>query len=393
MLLATGIVAEYNPFHNGHAHHLSEARQLGLPVIAVMSGSIMQRGEFAFMDKWRRALLATECGVDLVLELPAAFSLRSAQFFASGAVQLLQATGCVKYLACGAENPAQNFKQMAAAAETDKFKQVLKEQLKQSAPYAAAADAAFRIAAGAAYALRSPNDILALEYSKALLHTDIEPVFIKRVAAGYNDEAITGSIASATAIRTAYAAGSLDAVKKAVPAPTWQAISSTSCGVDNRLLWQLISYRLRMLSPDEIAACTQCSEGLENVLNQACRCENLNDAVKICSGKRYTAGRIRRLLLQLLLGRTRAYLEQAAPAYVRVLAFNDTGRALLKQMKTTCTLPVITKLGAQPQQGQNAAFAQQIELDIAASDLFSLLRGDTQICGSDFLTSPYYHNK
>ena len=387
---AVGIVAEYNPFHNGHLHHLQETKKLtNLPVIAVMSGSFMQRGEPAFMSKWQRARLTVENGVDLVLELPATFSLRSAEFFARGAVNILKASGCVTHLSCGSESPDTDFVKLASIITSEAFQKELQSFLKTGLPYAAAYEKTLQ-ALTDAKALNTPNDILALEYSKALQNTNITPLFIQREATNYNDENIEGNIASATAIRKAFLENNLDSLKQAVPQNIWQALENHEA-INEKLLWNLISYRLRLLAPSEIASRTQCTEGLENLLKQATNCTNLEEAVTLCSNKRYPATRIRRLFMQLLLDKERCYLEQAEPAYIRVLAFNDTGRQLLKVMKETATLPIITKLGKNPSNGQSLAFTQQLELELAASDVLALLQNTPTPIGSDFLNSPYYY--
>ena len=389
---AVGIVAEYNPFHNGHLHHLQTTKNLtSLPVIAVMSGSFMQRGEPAFLDKWQRARLAVENGVDLVVELPAAFSLRSAEFFATGAVKILEATGCVTHLSCGAENPATNFVELAKIIKGSDFNSALQKFLAEGLPYASAHEKALQNLA-AAKNLNTPNDILALEYAKALQNTSITPIFIQREQANYNEEKISSVIASATAIRKACLQNEASSVKKAVPLNVWHALENHS-GTNEKLLWNLLSYRLRLLTASEIAEQCQCTEGLENLLKQAANCTSLDEAVDLCTKKRYPKARIRRLFMQLLLGKQRSYLEQAEPAYIRVLAFNDVGRQLLKEMKETCTLPIITKLGKYPANGQSVAFAQQIELDLTASDVLALLQSTPSISGSDYLNSPYYLQK
>ena len=387
---AVGIVAEYNPFHNGHLHHLQETKKLtNLPVVAVMSSSFMQRGEPAFMDKWQRARLAVENGVDVVLELPATFSLRSAEFFARGAVNILKATGCVTHLSCGAESPNTDFVKLANIITSEAFQKELQSLIKTGLPYASAYERTLQALADVE-ALNTPNDILALEYSKALQNTSITPLFIQREAANYNDANIEGNIASATAIRKAFLENNVDSLEKAVPQNVWQALENHAA-INEKLLWNLISYRLRLLAPSEIANRCQCTEGLENLLKQAANCNTLEEAVTLCSNKRYPATRIRRLFMQLLLDKERSYLEQAEPAYIRVLAFNDEGRQLLKIMKETATLPIITKLGKNPSNSQSLAFTQQLELELAASDVFALLQKTPAPTGSDFLNSPYYH--
>ena len=414
MITATGIIAEYNPFHNGHLYQLREAQRLtGQPIVVVMSASFMQRGEPACLSKWLRARLAVENGAALVLELPTAFSLRSAQFFASGGVQLLAATGSVTTLSCGVESPELDFGALAQRITSDAAQGRIRSLLSQGKSYAAACAAVLSEAQqeagvtamqassneGKAFAgLTKPNDILALEYAKALQATDIKPLFIERRGDGYNDREISGTMSSATAIRQALN-NSDDGWQQAVPASVRQALLDNAPGYDAALLWQLLRYKLRLMSVDAIADACQCSEGLENLLKDAAACPSFAEALQLCTSKRYTTSRIRRLLMQLLLDVPRWRWEDNAPAYLRVLAFNDTGRQLLKQMKATASLPIITGLYRNwPQRlqhlqlRQQQIYSQQLQLELRATELWSLLQLNPSLnrSGNDFLISPAY---
>ena len=414
MIHATGIIAEYNPFHNGHLYQLREAQRLTeQPIVVVMSASFMQRGEPACLSKWLRARLAVENGAALVLELPTAFSLRSAQFFASGGVQLLAATGSVNTLSCGVESPELDFGALAQRITSDAAQGRIRSLLSQGKSYAAACAAVLSEAQqeagvtamqassneGKAFAgLTKPNDILALEYAKALQATDIKPLFIERRGDGYNDREISGTMSSATAIRQALN-NSNDGWQQAVPASVRQALLDNAPGYDAALLWQLLRYKLRLMSVDAIADTCQCSEGLENLLKDAAACPSFAEALQLCTSKRYTTSRIRRLFMQLLLDVPRWRWEDNAPAYLRVLAFNDTGRQLLKQMKATASLPIITGLYRNwPQRlqhlqlRQQQIYSQQLLLELRATELWSLLQLNPSLnrSGNDFLTSPAY---
>ena len=414
MITATGIIAEYNPFHNGHLYQLREATRLtGQPVVVAMSASFMQRGEPACLSKWLRARLAVENGAALVLELPTAFSLRSAQFFASGGVQLLAATGSVNTLSCGVESPELDFGALAQRITSDAAQGRIRSLLSQGKSYAAACAAVLGEAQqedgvtamqassneGKAFAgLTKPNDILALEYAKALQATDIKLLFIERRGDGYNDREISGTMSSATAIRQALN-NSDDGWQQAVPASVRQALLDNAPGYDAALLWQLLRYKLRLMSVDAIADACQCSEGLENLLKDAAACPSFAEALQLCTSKRYTTSRIRRLFMQLLLDVPRWRWEDNAPAYLRVLAFNDTGRQLLKQMKSTASLPIITGLYRNwPQRlqhlqlRQQQIYSQQLLLELRATELWSLLQLNPSLnrSGNDFLTSPAY---
>ena len=428
MIYATGIIAEYNPFHNGHLYQLRETQRLtDQPIIVMMSASFMQRGEPACLNKWLRARLAVENGAALVLELPTAFSLRSAQFFASCGVQLMEATGCINTLACGVESPERDFVALAQAITSPQAQARIKELLSQGKSYAVACAAVLTEAECAhdntTAPLDKPNDILALEYAKALINTDIKPLFIQRINSNYNDREIAGTMASATAIRQAlrlerntcyptkpYTANasinantdaSLNTTswQQAVPESVRQTLLQSNPGYDDALLWQHLRYRLRLLSTDDIAEACQCSEGLENLLKQAAAATSFAQALQLCTNKRYSTSRIRRLFMQLLLDVPRWRWEDKAPAYLRVLTFNDTGRLLLKQMKATATLPLITGLYRNwryrlPHLGlrQQQIFTQQLDLELKATELWSLLQLNPALnrAGNDLLISPVY---
>lgn len=385
---ATGIIAEYNPFHNGHLYHIQETKRLTQqPVIVVMSGSFMQRGEPAVLSKWQRAYCAVQGGADLVLELPCVFTLRSAEFFAKGAVQLLAATGCVNALACGTEHPQSDFEAAASLACSAEAQARLRELLQNGLSYAQAWEKIL----GANTAFRTPNDILALEYTKTLLQTaaDIQPLYLQRTDDGYNSTSIGNSIASASAIRRAMADGN-ESWQQAVPDYTHAALAAG--GYDAQLLWQLLKYRLRLLSPQQLAERCEASEGIENLLRKAADCASLQSALAACSSKRYTASRIRRLLLQILLDRPKAVWQQQAPAYMRVLAFNNIGRQLLHRMKTSAQLPIINKLGKNALCNDSVAYRTQLSAEVTATDLWSLLQKDAALnrSGNDFYQSPVY---
>ncbi len=400
-----GIVAEYNPFHNGHALHLAEARRLAgenLPAVTVMSGSFMQRGEPAFASKWLRARCAITCGADLVFELPVVFSCRSAEFFAKGAVQLLSATGVVKYLAFGAETADSNTLTQAAAyinSHQDELRQII-----QSGTSYAAAQTQLLQNAGINFCADKANDILALEYCRALQKyaPEIEPLVIRRQGADYNDVSISNSYASASAIRREYSSnGMTDSILEQLPVETHkflqEAAQTGQLGFDEKLLNTLIIYKLQMLNETQIASACECSEGLEYRLKQFASAAAMEEIINSAAGKRYTKSRIRRLLMQLLLDTCKNNFTNAQPQYLRLLAFNSRGAGLLSQMRTTAKLTVITKLGRNfkncrtVNEAVDAQILQQLQLDITAANITELLRPTRQnLYNSDFFHSPEY---
>lgn len=405
MSKAIGIVAEYNPFHNGHAHHLREAKRIAgnRPVIAAMSGSLVQRGLPALTDKWTRARMAVLGGVDLVLELPTVFTCRSAEFFAAGAVKLLAATGMVSHLAFGAE--AANSQQLMLTAEflnEPVFQDALHHYLDEGHSYAKSLELTLAEDPSMLTIAEHPNNILALEYCRQLLHGgyEIEPVVVKRRGIGYKDKTINGPIAGATAIREHYRGYGIDeALLSTVPATTAQLLREADLqhrmDISDKILNHLLLYKLRSLTPAQIAAACQCSEGLENRLAEAASCTTFQDVVSATVTKRYPASRVRRLLMQLLLQQYRAMFDNAKdPAYIRVLAFNDRGRELLKEMQDSAQLPVIIKLGRNVLEKYGEKVEQQLSVDIAATNLLTLLQKNHQPqYNNDYTVSPIYIQK
>lgn len=402
---AIGIVAEYNPFHNGHVHHLREAKRIAgnRPVIAAMSGSLVQRGLPALTDKWTRAQMAVLGGVDLVLELPTVFTCRSAEFFATGAVKLLASTGMVSHLAFGAE--AANTEQLMLTAEflsEPVFQEALHHYLDEGNSYPKALELALAEEPAALEIAEHPNNILSLEYCRQLLHGgyEIEPVVVHRRGSGYKDKTINGAIAGATAIREHYRGYGIDeALLGTVPATTAKLLREKDLqqrlDISDKILNHLLLYKLRSLTPAQIAAACQCSEGLENRLAEAASCNTFQEIVNTATTKRYPAARIRRLLMQLLLQQYRAMFDNAQePAYIRVLAFNDLGREMLKEMQDAAQLPVIIKLGRNLLEKYGEKVDQQLAVDIAATNLLTLLQKNQQPqYNADYTTSPIYIQK
>lgn len=394
---ALGITAEYNPFHNGHARLLAEAKKLvgDLPVIAVMSGSLMQRGEPAFADKWLRAQMALAGGVDLVLELPTIFCCRSAEHFAAGAVQSLAACGVTGYLACGAETAtASDLFAAAAVLARASAQAALQEHIKSGSSYAAASARVLQTE-GCALTCEQPNDILALEYAKALRKYQLpqQLIVIKRNGDAYNANAITTKATSAGALRRSYhECGLSTQFAAAVPQPVFaflqKANTAQRLGYDRQLLTNLILYKLQSMSAEQIFTACQCTEGLENRLKQAAAATDLRNIIGSAVNKRYPASRVRRLLMQLLLNQNKQSFTATEPTYLRVLGFTDRGRALLGNMRERAALPLITKLGRLKPTAN--PLTTQLSVDIAATNLLALLQHNAKGYNADYLTAPIY---
>ncbi len=346
------VVCEYNPLHNGHCHQLALARQtLGLDaIVGIMSGNFVQRGEMALLPKKVRASAALNHGMDLVLELPAVLTLQSAERYARNAVMTLNALGCVDTLFFGAESPETELLMQIAtvlANEDAAWKQALQEGLSKGLSFAVARSEAVKSLLGPASAeiLNKPNNILGVEYCKALLRlrSNIKPYALPREGAQHHDTEGTGQFASGTAIRELLLKN--EDASAYVPEDLQELYASAPKFRMEKMEKALLA-SLCMKTPEELCKIADVSEGLEYALpRNAFLAENLEDLILGVKSKRYAYSRIRRIILNAYLGITRADGD-LTPSYIRILDFNETGRQVLHLAKETATLP-LAKNGAQ----------------------------------------------
>lgn len=392
---AVGIICEYNPFHSGHSFHIRRARECtGLPVVCAMSGHFVQRGELAVMNKFARAETAVRCGADLVLELPLPWACAGAGTFAAGGVGLLAGTGIVSQLAFGSESA--DLSAITAAARLDGDPQVndrIRALLAGGMEYAAAREQAIREADPAAGALlASPNDILGVEYVREIRENgySITPLPIRREGAQH-DGAPAGDFASASYLRALLRAGQTEEALSFLPADAQSVfIREMQAGrapVDGRSLDTAILSVLRRMTAQDFAVLPDISEGLEYRLARAA--QEALDPADFCARaktRRYSHARLRRICMAAFLG-LRQGLTDAPVPYARVLAFNDTGRSLLREIRG---IPVITKAADGQTLGAEAAAC--LSLEAQADDLFALAY-PSRACrfgGQGWTQSPVY---
>jgi len=409
----TGIIAEYNPFHNGHCHQLELVKQHcpDTYIIVVMSGSFCQRGEAALLSKWERADLAVQNGCDLVLELPAVCAVRSAQDFARGGVRLLSRLGIVNTLAFGSElADAKALADLARAVNREDVKQLLHQGLAEGHSYASALCHALASATGLSEeSLRQPNTILAIEYLRALNEfpsaTPIRPLPLQRTQVRHDDSRLTPGITSAASIRLALADGAPDwkTIQTAVPPAVFHSLrNAKENGLpDMEHLFRPLLCKLFRMDSDAFRSIYTVSEGLEHRLLKCMRqSENLAGLVRSSASARYPQSRIRRLLFYLLTEFTKIQAKEfdiSGPLYARVLALNDRGRILLRRIRQTSSLPVISKPGAHldsrqlllPPSGLSLC-RQQLKMDMLSTNLRGLTLPTPQTNFPDLLTSPVY---
>ena len=383
-----GVVAEYNPFHNGHLRLLAEVRRNmpEAPVAVVLSSNFTQRGMPAVADKWTRAKMALTSGADLVLELPFIFSCNAAPEFAAGAIDILARTNFVTHLCFGVEDL--NFDANAILniliQESDSFKRRLKKNLSLGQSYPKSIALALEVETpGSARYLSSPNNSLGLSY---LLHVKrkgypLHPLPIERKGAGYHDLTLEAlpSFPSATSVRAALARNeSDDALAGAVPpsvlALLRQTRESGRLCLGTAKLWTLLQGLLLRSSPSDLRCVAGMDEGLENLFLRHQGAESYQEFIGRCVCARYTRGRLQRQAARLLVGFGRweaAAFSRLGPPYIRVLGFNEKGRKILRERGKDASLPLISRLPAAYKAGPTARAAA--EMEFRASRLYELL--------------------
>ena len=384
-----GIVSEYNPFHNGHLHHLQKSKELTKTdfSVVVMSGNFVQRGDTSLVNKWVKTEMALEAGVDLVIELPTVYAISSAENFADGAVKILNSLGVVDFISFGSEigeiaplNDVANI----LYQEPKEFSSLRTAQLKSGLSYPRAREIAlsqfFGNSKRYSEILNNPNNILGIEYLKSLKkhRSHITPLTIKRDYSDYNSKQVKKGIASATAIRTMVQ--NKKNVHYVVPYETYELldkeindgkiISSLSC------FEKEIIYTLRRMTLSEIANLPDVSEGLENKIKMAANtCNKLDDLIKNIKSKRYTQSRIQRILLYALLNISSKDISSSRRVnpYIRVLGFNKHGKRIISAIAAANPkLNIIVSVKKFMENSNNNTLRNMISKDILATNIYTL---------------------
>jgi len=390
---AVGMIVEYNPFHNGHQWHINAAKkESGCPfAIGVMSGNFMQRGEPALFDKWKRAEMAVRGGLDLVIELPTVFAVRSAQYFATGGIRLLEALGIVSHVCFGAEHADLTMlKKMATAMEQSQIINDMHINLKSGNTYAAALGKSLEEHAHiSAEMIASSNNILAIEYLRAIEKSapHLIALPVSRQQSRYNDTVISTPFASATAIRHALLSNQTitNELRSSIPETTFEIIHSIIAEqrgpVTFSSLSGIILAQLRMSSLEKIEQLPGVSEGLHyKIRDSALLASNITELFSLLKSKRYPYTRLQRIIAHSLLGTNKIQVtefDEYGPLYARVLAFNQNGRLLLKEIQKHSKIPLITKtthfLNSKQRGSQTLTPLQNmLAIDTVASDVYSL---------------------
>jgi len=388
-LSSCGVIVEYNPFHNGHEYHLAEAKKLTSSecLVAVMSGNFLQRGEPAIVDKWQRAEVALKHGADLVIELPFAYAVQSADYFAKGAVKLLQSLH-VNSLCFGTDVTESMDYDLFGKKYVEKEEQInqLYQAIKNNGQsYPQQMTEIYRnLLPEIPVDFSSPNHILGMSYAKenARYTNPMSIVSINRQGSGYHESSINAQdFASATGIRQHALKGEIEAIKHTLPMESMLSLERGHLHSWEDY-WPLLKYRLLSQEIRELSQIYQLSEGIEYRLKEyVSKSTTFSDFINQVKTKRYTWTRLQRLATYLLLNVKEQDIHQVwDQSYIRVLGFTEVGRQFLSQKKSTAQLPIITKISQKNE--------QQVSLDIRAGRIYQLIGEDN--LEQDYYRSPIY---
>lgn len=376
------IIAEYNPFHNGHLYQLNETKnRLDADyIIVLMSGNFVQRGAPAICNKYLRAKMALSCGADAVFELPVQYALSSAEAFASGAVCLLSQLGTINVLSFGSESgelrPLWDYAQLLCHSYEDlEFLHQLQTYQKQGLSFPSARDKAMKeYFANETIIPLLPNNILGIEYCKAIItqHSSIKPFTLKRCGENYHSMQLPASqnhFASASALRQSIKTTG-NAFAEHFPAPVYALIK------EQQLLQEyltendfslLLHYKLLMEQATGFTSYTDCSRELsDKIVKQLSSFTDFESFCTLLKSKELTYTRISRVLMHILLNITPKELEIP---YARLLGFQKNASPLLKAIKENSSIPIISKL-ADAERILNASGNALLNQDIRCAHIY-----------------------
>ena len=338
--MAIGIICEYNPFHNGHIYHLEKVKELAKdePIILVLSGNYTQRGNISIIEKYDKASIALNYGVDLVVELPFSFATQSSDFFAKGATKLLNELKCEKLVFGSESNNVNELMNLASIQLNNReYEKLVKEELDKGINYPTAmSNALNKISKNT---IKTPNDLLGLSYIKEIIKNNynIKPLTIKRCN-NYNSKEIEGNITSATSIREALK--NKKDVSNTLPKDVLEKIKI----IDEDKYFNLLKYKI--ISDKDLSIYQTVDEGLDNkLIKEINNSSNLDELINNIKSKRYTYNKISRMLTHIICSYTKEENKNINDInYIRILGFSNKGKKYLNSIKKEIKIPIITNI-------------------------------------------------
>ena len=380
-----GIVAEYNPLHNGHLYHIKMSKEIADAelVVCAMSGNFVQRGMPAVIPKHFRAKHAVMCGADLVVEIPTVYSVASSDIFAKAGINILEALNC-NYISFGSEEGnIDRLKAVSSKLSDERLDSYIKSFYSEGISYPKAREIAYNeMFNEKCDLLNKPNNILALEYLKNINRA--KPITVKRLGASYNDEKIEDNedFQSATAIRKSLYERS--DISSFVPKDTLDDLIIQST-VDFDKLFSLLKYRILIGEADEFESCPSGGEGLGNKLkNEINNANTLEELIDIIKSKRYTRTRITRLLIQVLLLINREMISYDDMGYIKPLAFNKRGAKILNGSD----LMVISNINKAEIPADKYKYT--LDKEILATDIYNMISSRNLYKNSEKVLKPQF---
>lgn len=363
-MVNVGIIAEYNPFHNGHIYHINKIKEMfpDSRIILVMSGNFTQRADASIINKWDKTKIALKNNIDLVIELPFEFSCQSADIFAYGACRILNYLK-IDYLVFGSESgDIDMLRKIADIQTSNKYQNLVKRYLNDGINYPTALSKS--LMEFGFNNINKPNDILGLSYIRELnkLNSNIIPITIKRTN-DYNNKDLNGNIVSATSIRENIKNKD---IKKYVPNDTYEYLNSNLYFIEN--YFPYLKYKI-LSEINNLAIYQTVDEGIENkirkVINKSNSYEELVNNIK---SKRYTRNKIKRMLLHILVSFTKEDAKKRKEIkYIRILGFNKKGREYLNQIKKYIDIPIYTN------------FNKELEFELKITSIYSLINSNEDL--------------
>lgn len=358
---SVGIIAEYNPFHNGHLYQLKKVKEMfpNMPVVLVLAGNFTQRGDVSIIDKWKKTDIAIKAGIDLVIELPFSFSTQSADFFSYGAITILEKLK-VKYLVFGTESDELSDIELLVDTQLNNknFSSLVKIYSKLGNNYPTSMSLALKDLTGKS--IKTPNDLLAISYIKTIRKNNynIKPICIKRTN-DYHDETLDKNISSATSIRIALK-NNID-IKGQVPEFVIPYLNDLHF-IDD--YFELLKYKI--ITDDNLSNYQGVDEGLENILKkEIMEANNFDELVKRIKSKRYTYNNISRMLIHILCNLKKCDMDEFNTVkYIRPIGFNDIGKRYLNKIKKDIDIPIISKISREKD--------RMLEFEIQTTKIYAL---------------------
>ncbi|MDD2375874.1 MAG: nucleotidyltransferase [Clostridia bacterium] len=382
-----GIITEYNPMHNGHIYHIQKSKEITNAdyVVLVMSGSFTQTGNISTLDKFTKAKIATEYGVDLVIELPTIYATSSSEYFAMGAVSLLNSLGIIDCICFGSECIDIQVLNNIATKLIDNEKTIWEEIKLQDKNNTFAKSRSNVLSKylndNEINEVSKPNNILGIEYIKSLkkLNSNITPYLIQRHSSDYNEHKLNENelnFTSATSIRNAIKNNDIENIIKYIPESIYNKLIQNKILL-NTDLFNLLKYKIISMTEIEISNIHEVTEGLEHKLTKSISsAKNYDEIINLMKSKRYIENKIKRILINILLQKDKENFKKITDLntnYAHILAMSSNGRILLSNISKGSNIPIFTSINNNVISKQNSEIKYMINLDVYSSNIHSIL--------------------